>query len=150
MTEKRDIFDKIMALPVLRCFEKPYRKHKDVLLYLFFGVLSTVVSIGSFVLLDKCMNELIANGISWVVTVGFAYVTNRTWVFHSTARRGEIPKELLSFYSGRVLTLVMEETLLLVFVTWLGLNATVIKLIAQVAVVVGNYFISKLLVFRKK
>lgn len=68
---KPDIFDKIMHLPGLRVFEPLYKKYKEVLLYLFFGVLTTVVSIGSYAFFNVAMgiNELIANVISWVLAV---------------------------------------------------------------------------------
>ena len=150
--EHEDIFDRIMALPGLRMFEGFYRKNKDVLLYIFFGGLTTIVSIGSFILADSVLeiNELIANILSWICAVSFAYATNRVWVFHSQAKGREIFSEALSFFSGRLATLGIEEVLLLVFVTVLHLNAALIKTAAQFVVLVLNYFISKLLVFRKK
>ena len=152
MSEKQDIFDRIMMLPGLRNFFNLYKKHKSVLLYIFFGGLTTVVSIGSFVLCDSVLriHPLLANLISWVCAVSFAYVTNRVWVFDSQAKGAAIVKEILAFFGGRLLTLGLEEALLLVFVTWLQFNSTVIKLIAQIVVLVLNYVISKLLVFRKK
>ena len=146
----QDIFDKIMRLPVLRRFYGPYEKHKEVLLYVFFGGLATVVSIGTFLLFDAVMNELIANVLSWVITVGFAYWTNRTWVFRSEVRGKGVWKELTTFYTGRLLTLGIEELILLVFVTILRGNTAIVKIVAQVIVLVGNYIISKLLIFRKK
>lgn len=147
----RDMFDRMMELPGLRKCYPFYEKHKQMLLYVFFGGCATVVSIGSFVLLDTAlgMDTLVANVLSWILTVGFAYVTNRTWVFRSTVRGNEIWKELLSFYAARLLTLGIEEGILLVFVTWLAQNSTVVKVIAQIAVLVGNYGISKLLIFRR-
>ena len=150
--KKPDIFDRLMALPGLRLLEKPYRKHKEVLLYILFGGCTTVISIGSFILFDTVLgiNELLANIFSWILAVGFAYITNRIWVFCSEARGKAILREILSFYSGRLLTLAMEEGFLLIFVTWLGLNSTLIKTAAQVAVLVGNYLISKFIIFRKK
>ena len=152
MSEKQDVFDKIMMLPGLRNFFDLYKKHKSVLLYIFFGGLTTVVSIGSFVLCDSvlCIHPLLANLISWVCAVSFAYVTNRIWVFDSQAKGAGVIKEIFAFFSGRLLTLGLEEALLLVFVTWLQFNSTAIKLIAQIVVLVLNYVISKLLVFRKK
>ena len=152
MNEQKDIFDKIMSLPGLRRFYGLYAKYKEVLLYILFGGVSTVVSIGSFVLCETVlgMNELIANVISWILAVSTAYATNRTWVFCSKVRGRAIWKEMVSFFSGRVLTLVMEELILLVFVTWLGFPGVWIKVAAQIAVLVGNYFISKLIVFKKK
>ena len=137
---KPDIFDKIMHLPGLRVFEPLYKKYKEVLLYLFFGVLTTVVSI----------NELIANVISWVLAVLFAFFTNRIWVFAAPTKTvEEFMKQLVSFAGGRVLTLVIEEIILLVFITMLHFNSMLIKFIAQVVVIILNYVISKLLVFRK-
>ena len=152
MEQKPDIFDRIMALPGLRDWNPLYRKYKSVLLYLFFGVLTTAVSIGSFFLCDRFLgvNTLVANGISWVCAVSFAFLTNRVWVFHSEAKGNEILTEALSFFSGRLLTLGIEEAMLLIFVTWLHFDSLLIKIAAQFAVLVGNYFISKLLVFRKK
>lgn len=127
-----------------------YEKHKELIRYVFFGGLATLVSIGTFLLFDAVMNELVANALSWIVTVGFAYWTNRTWVFCSKVRGKGVWKELLTFYSGRLLTLGLEEGILLVFVTILAWNAALIKIVAQVVVLVGNYIISKLLIFRKK
>ena len=152
MNEQKDIFDKIMSLPGLRRFYGLYAKYKEILLYILFGGVATVVSIGSFVICDTTlgMNELVANVISWVLAVATAYATNRTWVFGSRTTGREFWKELVSFFSGRVLTLLMEEAILLIFVTWLGFPGVWIKVAAQIAVLVGNYFISKLIIFKKK
>ena len=151
MSEQKDIFDKIMSLPGLRRFYDLYAKYKEILLYILFGGVATVVSIGSFVICETTlgMNTLIANVISWILAVSTAYATNRTWVFNSHTKGKAFWKELISFFSGRVLTLVMEEVILLIFVTWLGLPGVWIKVAAQIAVLVGNYFISKLLIFKK-
>lgn len=127
-------------------------KHREIILYVFFGGLTTLVSVGSFILFDAVLHihELIANVLSWILAVGFAYVTNRKWVFASRATGTAIWAEACGFYGGRLLTLGLEEGFLLVFATWLQFNSTAIKLIAQVAVLVGNYLISKFLIFRKK
>ena len=148
---KKDIFDRIMSLPGLRRFYGLYEKYKSILLYIFFGGCTTIVSIGSFMLLDSVLglNELIANIGSWILAVAFAYVTNRVWVFSSRVRGKAVWKEALSFYSGRLITLGREEVMLLVFVTWLQFNSTVIKVIAQIVILVGNYLISKLITFSK-
>ena len=147
-----DIFDRIMSLPGLRRFYKLYAKYKEILLYILFGGVATVVSIGSFVVCETLlgMDALIANVISWVLAVATAYTTNRTWVFCSTAKGKAFWTELVSFFSGRVLTLLMEEGILLVFVTWLHFPGVWVKVAAQIAVLVGNYFLSKLIIFKKK
>lgn len=152
-SEKKDIFDKIMSLPVLRLFEKPYKKFKDVLLYLFFGVLTTVINLVTFWFLGTKLdlNIHLANIVAWIVAVIFAYVTNRTWVFKEHAHGSKaIIKEILGFGAGRLFTLGVEEVMLIVFVDIMKFNENIVKLIGQVAVVVLNYIISKLFVFKKK
>lgn len=147
-----DIFDKIMSLPGLRRFYNLYAKYKEILLYILFGGVATVVSIGSFVICETLlgMDALIANVISWVLAVATAYTTNRTWVFCSHTKGKAFWQEMAAFFSGRVLTLLMEEGILLVFVTWLNFPGVWVKVAAQIAVLVGNYFLSKLIIFKKK
>ena len=150
--EKPDVFDRLMALPGLRLLEPFYRKHKAVLLYLFFGGLTTVISIAVFWLFRRPfgLNELIANVISWVIAVLFAFFTNRVWVFRApTKTAGEFFRQMGSFFGGRVVTLLIEEALLAVFITWLGFPDMPVKIAAQVIVIVLNYVISKLFVFKK-
>lgn len=135
-----------------REFVRFYEKYRQVLLYIFFGGCTTLISVGSFILFDSILkiNELIANILSWILAVGFAYATNRKWVFQSCAQGKAMGKEVLAFYSGRLVTLGIEEGLLLVFVTWLAWNSTAVKIAAQVAVLVGNFLISKFIIFPKK
>lgn len=136
------------------------KKYKSVILYIIFGGLTTVIDWGVSFLLYYLWGDAIdatpillhgANVVAWVAAVAFAYVTNRIWVFESR-RRGFLPilGELAAFAGGRVTTLVLQEILMAVFCTWLGFNEYVMKLIAAVFVVILNYFISKLFVFRKK
>ena len=147
---KEDIFDRLMHLPVLRIFEPFYKKHKEVLLYLLFGGLTTLVSIVTFALFIALgINELIANVLSWILAVLFAYVTNRTWVFSSEAdTKGAVIREMASFFGGRLATLLVEEAILAVFITWLGFPAMWVKVAAQIVVIVLNYVVSKFFVFK--
>ena len=97
------------------------------------------------------IHELIANIISWICAVTFAYFTNAKWVFEAKPETGkERLRQAVSFYVGRLATLGVEEAIIAVFATWLGFNSFLVKLVAQVVVVILNYVISKLLVFRKK
>ena len=150
--EKGDIFDRIMGLPGLRIFEPFYQRHREVLLYVFFGGLTTVLSIGSFAWFYAMgLNELVANVLSWILAVLFAYVTNSTWVFSAHPETmGERLRQMASFYGGRVATLAMEEAVLFLGITLLRGNAVAVKTLAQILVFVGNYVISKWLVFRKR
>lgn len=151
MDGKQDIFDKIMDLPGLRVFAPFYKRHKEVLLYIFFGGLTTVISIAVFWFFSYVvpLNELTANLLSWAGAVLFAYVTNRIWVFQSQARGlGMVLREMTAFFGGRVLTLLFEDAMLLIFVTFLHQDKMEIKLIATIGVMILNYVISKLVVFR--
>ena len=136
------------------------KKYKGVILYVLFGGMTTVVDWGVSFLLYYLWGEAIdatpwlihgANVIAWIAAVSFAYVTNRIWVFESR-RRGFFPilGEIGAFAGGRVLTLLLQEALMAIFFTWLGFNEYAVKIVAAVLVVVLNYFISKLIVFRKK
>lgn len=133
-------------------FMRALRTHKQLILYILFGCGTTLVSVGSFFALHSALkiHELLANVIAWVLAVSFAYITNRKWVFLSQAQGSAILRELLTFYAGRLATLGIEEGLLLVLVTWLRFPGTPIKLVAQFAVLVGNFVISKYFIFQKK
>ena len=137
-----------------------FARYREPLLYLIFGGLTTVVDWAISFLLYHVWSSAIdetgalihgANAIAWAAAVLFAYVTNRIWVFQSR-RHGVLPIlcELGAFAGGRVMTLLLQEAFFLVFFDLLAWNEYAVKLIAAVLVVIGNYFISKLLVFRKQ
>lgn len=122
-----------------------------MLLYLFFGGLAFVVSVATYSLFNMAlhMNELIANIYSWIITVLFAFFTNRIWVFQSpTEGVRAFLRQMMSFYGGRVITLLIEEAILFVFITLLSFSGLGVKIAAQIVVIILNYVISKLLVFR--
>ena len=89
--------------------------------------------------------------ISWIIAVAFAYFANRIFVFHSKSK--QYLKEVSGFVAGRIATLVMEMVIMWFFVTLLGLDSNlwviIWTIVAQIVVVVGNYIISKLFVFKK-
>lgn len=129
------------------------QKYKQVILYLFFGGLTTLLSLFLFWLCREVLgiNELIANIISWILCVLFAFYTNRRWVFEAAAGgTGNFLRMLLSFAGGRLTTLAVEEAIIFAGITLLHKNSMLIKLIAQVIVVILNYVISKWFVFKKR
>lgn len=129
---------------------KIYEQYREVISYLFFGGLTFIVSMVSYAVFLKLLhdNALIANVFSWIFAVLFAYITNRIWVFQSENHGlSMIIKEMVSFFGGRIVTLIMEEVVLWIGISLFGMNAIAIKVIAQVLVVIGNYFISKFFVF---
>ncbi len=157
--EKKDIFDRIMGWGFLKVFEPFYKKNKEVLLYLFFGVMTTVVSFVVAGVLKALLEGAgasdvvvvnVSTVISWICSVIFAYVTNRIWVFESSAEGASaIIKEGGSFIGGRLFTLLVEEVVMNVGCKLMGMNFWVTKIIANVIVIILNYVISKLIVFRK-
>ena len=151
--EKKDIFDRIMSLPVLNILEPFYKKHKEGLLYLFFGGLTFFLSIFLFWFMDSVlhMNAVINNSIDWVICVAFQFFTNRTWVFDGKVEtKQDFLKQAGSFTAGRLFTLVVEDLLIYIFITRLAFPTMPVKLAATFVVIVLNYVISKLIVFKKK
>ena len=119
--------------------------------YLAVGGLTTLINFGLFVLLHELMDidETISNLISIPASILFAYVANKLVVFRS--RSNSITSfflELIKFVGSRLLTMALEIGLVLLFADVLGWNATLGKAIAQVLVIIANYFISKIIVFR--
>ena len=127
---------------------------REIVSYLIIGILTTVVSLVSYYLLtiyildpSKAIELQIANVLSWILSVTFAYFTNRKYVFRSKDKN--IVKEGIKFYSARLLTLFMDMAIMFIFVSLLGINDKIIKLVSQVVVVVANYVISKFMVFKR-
>lgn len=132
-----------------------YIKYKEIINYLIFGVLTTIISLLTYYLLvltilnPNIIIELqIANIISWLVSVTFAYITNRKYVFNSQNKN--IKKEIIKFYSSRITTLIIDMLLMFIFVSIQKFNDKIIKLIVQVIIIILNYLLSKLLVFKEK
>lgn len=136
-----------------------YIKYKEIINYLIFGVLTTVVSLATkylllFTILDasNALQLQIAVVVSWVIACLFAYITNRIWVFES--KTTSIIKEMAKFFMARLATLGMEMLIMFIFVTALGLNSdtwvVIWTLVSQVLIVIGNYVLSKLLVFKNE
>ena len=132
--------------------KKLIETYKEIISYLFFGVCTTVVN---FVIYFACtnlldLNYLLANALSWVGAVAFAYVTNRIWVFKSKNRGiRAIFKEITAFVGCRLLSGVMDMLIMFVGVDLMGISDGITKMITQVVVVVLNYVFSKLIIFRK-
>lgn len=126
---------------------------KELILYTIFGNLTFVISIGSYAIFNIAfgINELIANALAWVFAVLFSYVTNKKWVFKApTPTKTAFFVQMFAFFSGRFMTLIIEEAIIFVFITLLAYPSMWVKLAAQVVVVILNYVISKLFVFRDR
>jgi len=135
---------------VIRSF---IRKYYDVLAYLFFGGLTTVVSFGVYWL---CLHMLgmegyQSNAVSWVAAVAFAFLTNKPFVFKSNDWSAKVVwPELTKFVGCRVGSGVLETAIIFLTVDILSWHGDWMKVFTSVLVVVLNYFGSKFLVFKKK
>ena len=125
------------------------KKHRELVVYLVCGFLTFVVSMVVYALLSEVfkINVLVANIITWIIAVYFAFSVNRKFVFRSN---GNFTSELIQFYLGRVVTLVVEQAMLYIFIIRLMFNNMTIKSIAQVVIIILNYIISKFIVFKKE
>lgn len=144
-----------------------YLKHKEIILYIIFGALTTLVNFVAYILFDLILDKelyLVTNLIAWVIAALFAYVVNKLFVFEVKAFDAKtITRELLEFLGARVLSFLIEEAGLLLFVEVLAFKNIAIdlsfftltgdliaKVILAVIVIILNYFFSKFIIFKKK
>ena len=132
-----------------------YLKYKHIINYLFFGVLSTLINLVIYYVLTitilnpkNAIHLQIANIVSWIGAVIFAYITNRKYVFESKNKK--ILKEFTSFFGARIITLLMDIVIMFIGVTLLKQDDKIFKIISQVVVIVSNYIFSKIFVFKKE
>lgn len=129
------------------------KKYWDILTYLVFGVLTTVVNYAIYLpIFNFCgISAAVSNMIAWVGAVIFAFLTNKPFVFHSHdwSAKTTLP-ELIKFVSCRVASGVLETVILFLAVDCMAWNGNIWKMVTQVLVIVINYVGSKLLVFRNK
>ena len=125
--------------------------NKETISYLIFGVLTTAVDFIIFqLILLTGLHYLIAQGIAWAGAVAFAFVTNKLFVFGSKdTSLPVVMRELITFVGGRVISGVISTLMLAGLVELLFLPELPAKLLTQVFVVIANYVISKLFIFRK-
>lgn len=125
----------------------------EMILYLIFGVLTTVINI---VVFEVCYNSLgwqwqAANALAWILAVAFAFLTNKLSVFRSKSFQANVFwRELLSFLAARLLSLGVDYACMWLFIDMLAWNGLLSKTVDNVIVVVINYVLSKLVIFRKK
>lgn len=131
-----------------------YLKYKEIINYLIVGVLTTIVSLAiyyisvfTFLNPENSVQLQVANILSWIAGVVFAYFTNRKYVFES--KNTNKIKEAAKFVSSRITTLLLDMFIMFLGVTILHFNDKLIKIISQVLVIIGNYILSKIFVFKK-
>lgn len=130
-----------------------YHKNEELWNYLIVGGLTTIVSLGTYFIctttfLDpgNTIELQIANVISWIFAVAFAYITNRIYVFKSKEKN--YLKEISSFVGSRVFSLLLDMLTMFLIVSVFTLNDKIGKIISQIIVTIVNYILSKLFVFK--
>lgn len=139
-----------------------YEKYKSLIAYVFWGGVTTLTNIVVFGLCVRMgLSTGLSNIIAWVLSVLVAYLSNRKWVFESAARTvQEIAKELISFVACRVGTGLLDQVIMVAGADWLGpmfipdehafIWSMGLKIFSNIIVIVLNYILSRLLVFRSK
>lgn len=129
------------------------KKYKFIILYGIFGVLTTVINIVSYSLLFEVfgISNIVSNIIAWILSVLFAFITNKLWVFDSKSLEFKLfLKELGNFTVCRLATGVLDLGIMFVGVDLLKGPAIILKVISNIIVIILNYVMSKLFVFKKK
>ncbi len=126
-----------------------YKKYEEIIKYLIFGVLTTIISILTYALFTRlCHIDIyISNILSWILAVTFAFVTNKIFVFKSHSKN--VIKEGIKFYLARVASLLCELVMMFILVNLIHLDDMVSKIIVQIIVIILNYILSKIFVFMK-
>lgn len=131
-----------------------YLEYKEIINYLIFGVLSTAVNFASYFIFAKLfhIDEVVSSGLSWFCAVLFAYITNKIFVFESKTKTvKEFIKEMISFFACRVLSgILCDVGTFALMVKVLNINDIIAKIVTQIMVVILNYVLSKLVIFKKK
>ena len=138
----------------LKTIKGLFLEYKEVINYLVFECLTTVVNFVCYYLFAKVLGieEVISSGLSWLFSVLFAYITNKIFVFESkTTTIKEFIMEIISFFLARVLSgILCDVGTFAVMVKVIGINDVVAKLITQIMVVIVNYVLSKWIIFKNR
>ena len=128
-----------------------YNKYKEVVNYIIFGGLTTLVNYASYLGFTRLLKigVVLSTILAWILSVLFAYITNKKYVFESKSFSiSQVIREIISFFSFRILSGLFEVVFMYVFVDIMSFNDIIMKLIANVVVIILNYIFSKIIVFR--
>ncbi len=139
------------GLIFMKWFKKIYREYQEIFEYLLFGLLTTIVNIVVFFLLDTVINipYLMANAISIVVAIMFAFYTNKKYVFKSEPSTFTLVfKEFYLFVGLRLISGLFDMLTMWTLVDFMNLESNSSKIPTQFVVVILNYIFSKLIIFK--
>ncbi len=127
------------------------KRYKDIIMYGIFGLMTTAVNVGVYYLSFNILSfsNIVSTVSAWFMSVLFAFVTNKIWVFESRSfKAGVLIREMLSFFSCRLLTGALDLLIMYAAVDYMGWNALLWKVISNIIVIVLNYIAGKVLIFR--
>lgn len=130
-----------------------WERYREVLLYLIFGAGTTLVNLAVYYFCTQVLHfgTALGNSLAWALSVLFAYATNKAWVFESSTKGlRKTAYELVSFISCRFATGVLDLLLMLLGVDLLHWDGMMMKILVNAVVIVTNYVISKLFIFKVK
>ncbi|KRK09660.1 GtcA family membrane protein [Ligilactobacillus pobuzihii E100301 = KCTC 13174] len=129
-----------------------FQKYKSVIAYLFWGVVTTIINIGVFMIwIYFGGNYQVGNVVAWILTVLVAYFSNKFWVFGSSYQGLKATiSEMLSFFFFRGITLIMDIVITYVGISLLNWDSFLVKVLDNIFVVISNYVFSKLYIFKQK
>ena len=133
--------------------KKLYEKYKEIILYIFFGVLTTAVNYGVYYLMAHPLGISIvaSNIVAWAAGVIFAFYTNKLYVFESKSTQlAVVLKELTAFTACRAFSGILDTGIMYLFAQRLGYNDMIVKIASNIVVIIVNYVFSKMLIFRNK
>lgn len=129
-----------------------WNRYKEMILYLICGGCSTLVNIVAYYICayPLALRTVPSTCYAWVAAVLFAYVSNKLWVFESRLSGfHEVAREMISFFSCRILTGLVDLAIMYIFVDVLYVNDVMVKIGSNAIVVVLNYLASKFFIFKK-
>ena len=132
--------------------KKLINKYNELIMYGRFGVLTTLINLLTFYVLDKLgVNVYLNNSIAWVISVLFAFITNKLYVFNSKDTSYKIiAKEGIAFFLARIFSYFVDMFTIFMIFQVMGINKMIAKIISNVIVIIINYLLSKIIIFKKK
>ena len=132
--------------------KKLINKYNELIMYGIFGVLTTLINLLTFYVLDKLgVNVYLNNSIAWVISVLFAFITNKLYVFNSKDTSYKIiAKEGIAFFLARIFSYFVDMFTIFMIFQVMGINKMIAKIISNVIVIIINYLLSKIIIFKKK
>lgn len=127
-------------------------KKNEIILYIIFGILTTLINIISYALFTRVimLDTYISNIMAWILSVLFAYLTNRKYVFKiDNYNISKKIKELFSFYGLRIASLIIDMFIMYILINLINIDDLISKIITNIFVIVVNYLFSKYLIFNK-